>query len=126
MRWQLVAWVSILSDAVEHVPLERYSAVLTDRLGPFSLRADLTIVITEVELGSHITVEAEGRDRRVDSRIYLAGRLGLEPTGDGTAVHVRGRYEVTGRVATFGGPMIRAKADKIIEDFFTGMTGSLS
>ena len=123
---RLVGWVPILSDAVELAPLERYSAVLTDKLGPFSLRADLTIDITEIEPGRHIGLVAEGRDRQLDSRIYVMGHLELESVGSGTAVHVQGRYEVTGRVATFGAPMIRMKAGKIIGAFFAGLTDALA
>lgn len=122
---RLVEWISILGAAQEHEPLAKYSAVLTDRIGPFSLRADLVIEVTSVEPGRFISLTGEGRDRQVDSRIFVEGKLVLEPSSDGTILHVEGRYEVTGRVATFGGPMIRSKAEAIIEEFLDGVTQTL-
>lgn len=121
----LVSWVPIVSEAVEHEPLRRYSALLVDRLGPFSLKADLSIDVTNLVEHESIAIRAEGHDRQVDSRILVEGTMLLKATDRGTELEVHGRYEVTGRVATFGGPMIRSKADKIIEDFFSGLTQSL-
>jgi carbon monoxide dehydrogenase subunit G len=121
----LVSWVPILSEAVEHEPLKRYSALLVDRLGPFSLKADLAIDVTDVVEHESITIRAEGHDRQVDSRILVEGTMQLRAKDPGTELEVQGRYEVTGRVATFGGPMIRSKADKVIEDFFSGLTQAL-
>jgi carbon monoxide dehydrogenase subunit G len=123
---QLVSWISILSDVDEHEPLCRYSAVLTDRVGMFSLRADLAIDVTALDEGRSISLQAEGRDRQVDSRIFVEGTMTLGLVDGGTLLEVGGRYEVTGRVATFGGPMIRSKADTIIEDFFGGLEAALS
>lgn len=122
---QLVSWVPILSQAVEHEPLRRYTAYLVDRLGPFSLKADLSIEVTEFVEEKSISIRAEGHDRQVDSRILVEGNMELRETSHGTALEVHGRYEVTGKVATFGGPMIRSKAEKIIEDFFLGLTETL-
>lgn len=113
----LVGWVSIVSDAVEHAPLERYTAVLTDRVGPFTLHADLDIDVDQVEVGRHIRIRARGEDRQVASRIAVEGELALTPRDGGTLLAVRGSYEVSGRVAGMGGGMIRKKADTIVREF---------
>ncbi len=123
---QLVSWIHILTEVEEHEPLGRYSAVLTDRVGMFSLRADLSITVTDIEEGRSISIQAEGRDRQVDSRIFVEGTMTLEPREGGTALDVGGRYEVSGRVATFGGPIIRSKAQAIIDEFFAGLEAALS
>lgn len=116
---RLVDWVTILSEAVEIAPLEHYTAVLADRVGPFKLRADLEIRIPEVEAGRRIRVVAKGEDRQVSSRIGVDATLSLTPADNGaTVIAVDGRYEVTGRVASMGSTVIRQKAQKIIEEFF--------
>lgn len=116
---RLVDWVSIVDDAREIAPLEKYTAVLMDRLGPFKLRADLDIVVSEVEIGKRIRVRASGEDRQVSSRIGVDAVLTLaEADGGGTRVGVDGSYEVIGRVATLGAGMIRQKAAKILDEFF--------
>lgn len=115
---RLVGWVSIVDDAKELSRLERYTAVLMDRMGPFKLRADLGIDVSEVQEGSHIRVRAAGEDRQVSSRIGVDATLTLEPRDGGTAVRVVGSYEVVGRVATLGSGMIKQKAAKILDEFF--------
>jgi len=116
---RLVEWVSIVDEAREISPLEKYTAVLMDRLGPFKLRADLDIVVSEVEVGRRIRVRANGEDRQVSSRIGIDAVLSLAPNeGGGTQLHVDGSYEVIGRVATLGAGMIRQKAAKILDEFF--------
>lgn len=116
---KLVDWVSIVDGAEVVAPLERYTAVLMDRLGPFKLRADLAITVSEVEEGRHIRVHAEGEDRQVSSRILVDAVLDLSPAdGDGTRISTRGSYEVSGKVATMGAGMIRQKATKILDEFF--------
>ena len=116
---RLVSWVTIVDDAKELAHLERYSAVLMDRIGPFKLRADLDITVSEVEPGRHIRVRASGEDRQVSSRIGVDATLTLAEQPDGrTRVSVSGTYEVVGRVATLGAGMIKQKATKILDEFF--------
>ena len=116
----MTSWVQILHDTKEIAHLERYAAVLQDRVGPFSLRADLDIRVTVPEPGRHIEVRAQGEDRQVGSRIAVDATLRLEPQPEGGAlVSVQGRYQVTGRAAAMGAGIIRKKADTILEEFFT-------
>lgn len=115
----LVSWISVLEQAEELTHLEKYSAVLLDRLGPFKLRADLAITLSDVRTEEHVTVHAEGEDRQVGSRLVVDATLDLEPAADGgTVVRVNGAYEVTGKVAAMGGGTINKKAEKIIGEFF--------
>lgn len=116
---RLVGWVSIVDEAKEIAELEHYTAVLLDRLGPFKLRADLDIVVSEVEPGRRIRVRASGEDRQVASRIAVDATMSLTPRDTGTTVSVNGSYEVVGRVATLGAGMIANKAQKLINEFFT-------
>jgi uncharacterized protein len=115
----LVDWVTILDGAREISPLEKYTAVLMDRIGPFKLRADLDITVSDVEVQRRIRVYAEGEDRQVSSRIVVDALLTLADEGAvGTLVAVNGRYEVSGKIATMGAGTIRQKAAKILDEFF--------
>ena len=122
---QLVSWVSIVEDAVEIEPLARYTAVLMDRLGPFKLRADLEIVLTDVEVGRSLKVRASGEDRAVGSRLVVDLILSMEPLDAGTVVVVNGAYEVSGKVASMGSGTINKKAEKIMNDFFAAAGNAL-
>lgn len=122
----LVKWISVVEDAAELTPLARYTAVLMDRLGPFKLRADLDITLSEVVVGQHVAVRAEGEDRQVGSRVVVLAALDLAPgTNGGSVVQVAGSYEVTGKVASMGTGTIRKKADKILDEFFGHLAASL-
>jgi carbon monoxide dehydrogenase subunit G len=123
---RLVSWVTILDDAKEIAPLESYQAVLMDRMGPFKLRADLDISVSEVEVGKQIRVRANGEDRQVSSRIAVDAMLTLDPGEESrTRIRVVGAYEVVGRVATLGSGMIKQKASKIIDEFFAHAAAEL-
>lgn len=122
---QLVSWISILGEATEIEPLAQYSAVLVDKIGPFKLRADLDIRLSDVVPGQSLTLVATGEDRQVSSRIRVNAVLTVQATPDGSSVGVSGSYEVTGRVATMGAGTIRKKATKLIDEFFDHVTKEL-
>jgi carbon monoxide dehydrogenase subunit G len=115
---RVAQWVSIVGAVRELEPLHAYTAVLEDRMGPFRLRADLAIDVSDVVDGHKVRLRATGEDRQVASRIGVDATLRLESHGNGTTVTVDGTYEVTGRIATLGASMIRSKADKLLEEFF--------
>ena len=114
----VLSWISIVGEAEEVEPAKRYRALLEDRMGPFKLRADLEIEIRESAEGERIRAHADGEDRQIGSRLTIDVELALSADGDGTAVDVRGAYEVTGRPATLGASSIRKKAGKILDEFF--------
>ncbi len=114
----LVSWISVLDEAREIEPLRRYDAVLTDKVGPFRLRADLDITVSDIQPGSRARLRACGEDRQVGSRITVEAEARLVDGRAGASLVVRGSYEVVGRVATLGAGTIRKKADKLMDEFF--------
>lgn len=114
---RLVTWISILRAARELEPLASYTAVLEDRLGPFRLRADLDVRVSEVDAPHTLTVRADGEDRQVGSRIAVSGTLTLTGSGQATALTITGEYEVTGKAASLGSSSIRKKASTILDQF---------
>lgn len=113
---RVASWVSIVREVRDVDPPRRYAALLEDRLGPFAMRADLDIAVERD--GRRMRVTASGEDRQVASRISATIELAVEPDGTGTSLAVKGRYEVTGKVATLGAGAIRKKGDKILQEFF--------
>jgi carbon monoxide dehydrogenase subunit G len=123
---RVASWLSIVRDVKDADPPRRYAALLEDRLGPFAMRADLDVTV-EADADRHrMHVAAAGEDRQVASRISAAIDLALEPAGEGTAVTVTGRYEITGRIATLGSGPIRKKGDKVLEEFFANLGRELN
>jgi carbon monoxide dehydrogenase subunit G len=115
---RVAGWVTVLGAVEELTPLSAYRATLTDRLGPFRLSADLEVDVVEAVTNQTIRFLADGEDRQVSSRIQIEARLSISAQGNRTNLKVEGHYEVTGRVATLGASMIKAKGDKILDEFF--------
>jgi len=114
---RIADWVSVIGSVTEIEHLAKYSAVLEDRMGPFSMKADLDVVVTDLQPQKSITIRADGEDRQIGSRITVDATLSIEPSGEGCLVDIEGNYEVTGRVATMGSSTIRQKAKKLLEEF---------
>lgn len=122
---RLVGWVSVVEDAVELEPLSKYTAVLMDRLGPFKLRADLDVTVSEVNPGRSLRVRASGEDRQVGSRLLVLATMQVRPEEHGSCIVVDGVYEVTGKVASMGPGTINKKAQKVLDEFFGAAAGEL-
>jgi uncharacterized protein len=114
---QMATWVDIVHDVVTHQPLVSYSATIEDRVGPFRLRADLAVSVTDSVEARRVEFEASGRDRQVGSHLRIQAAMELEPEEGGTRVRFHGSYAVEGRVATLGAPMIHRKATAILDKF---------
>lgn len=121
---RVASWLSIVREVRDVDPPRRYSALLEDRLGPFAMRADLDLNV-EIREGRRLHVSAAGEDRQVASRIAATIELAVEADGAGTSLDVKGRYEVTGKVATLGAGAIRKKGDRILEEFFESASKQL-
>ena len=123
---RVAGWVSIVGAVDEREHLRSYGAVLEDRMGPFRMRADLDIDVRDVIEGRSISLRAEGEDRQVASRIAVDATLRIEGDGEGSTVAVEGTYEVTGKIATLGASMIRNKARKLLDEFFSAAERELA
>lgn len=123
---QVADWVAVVDDVREIDRLSNYSAVLADRVGPFSLRADLSIDVTDLVEGEMIAFRAFGEDRQVSSKLAVEATMTLVQSDSGTLVSVDGFYEVTGRVASLGSSWITLKANMILEEFFRAAERELS
>jgi len=123
---RVASWLSIVRDVREIEPLRRYSALLEDRVGPFALRADLTVAVDASTEGRTMHVAVSGDDRQVASRIAATLGLAVKDDADGSAIAVTGRYEITGRIATLGAGAIRKKAEHVLDEFFANLARDLS
>jgi carbon monoxide dehydrogenase subunit G len=113
----VLSWISIVESA-EDVATGRYKVVLADKLGPFKLRADVSVHVQERIEGEKIRAHGDGEDRQIGSRLIIDVELDVSPRDGGTAVDVSGSYEVTGRPAALGAGSIRKKASAILTEFF--------
>ena len=104
-----------------------FQAAFEDKVGPFSLRADLRIEVAGVRESEEVSIRARGEDRQIRSRIMIDAAAHLTDAGpDRTRVRLSGAYEITGRVATLGAGVIRSKANKLIDTFCTNAAAGIA
>lgn len=124
---QVASWISIVENVRELDHLAHYQAVLSDRVGPFKLRADLDVTVSDVREREAISFAAAGEDRQIGSRLAVSASMALSEDSEGnTEVKLSGSYEVVGRVASLGAGTIRKKADTILAQFFGNAARALS
>lgn len=122
---RVASWLPIIHELREVEPLRRYTTVLQDKVGPFALRADLAVAV-EVDAGARrLHVKAAGEDRQIASRISATLDVTVSDDGDGSVLAARGRYEITGRMATLGASAIRKKGEHVLEQFFSNAARDL-
>ena len=129
----VASWLPIMHSITEVSPGpsgidgSSFQAAFEDRVGPFSLRADLRIEVAGVREGEEMSIRARGEDRQIRSRILIDAACSLaDEDPDRTRVRLSGTYEITGRVATLGAGVICSKAAKLIDTFCTNATTALS
>jgi carbon monoxide dehydrogenase subunit G len=123
---RVASWLPIVHQLREVEPMRRYATVLEDRVGPFSLRADLAVDVTVDADARRLHVSASGEDRQVASRITATLDVSVMDDGSGSVLAARGRYDITGRMATLGASAIRKKGEKVLDDFFSNATRDLA
>jgi carbon monoxide dehydrogenase subunit G len=124
VAWAFIRDVSRLSACIPNVSdLEtieadrRYSAVVSDQLGPFKLSVPVEIELAAIEEPHHIEAAVTGNDRRGQARIK--GTLGahIESRNSGTRIALSMRMEILGKLATLGAAPMRRRADEIFSRF---------
>ncbi len=133
----VASWLPIVHSVTEvssggsGIDGSSFQAAFEDKVGPFSLRADLRIEVAGVQDLEEVSIRARGEDRQIRSRIMIDAAAHLSDAGpDRTRVLLIGSYEITGRVATLGAGVIRSKATKLIDTFCinaaAGLAGSVA
>ena len=129
----VASWLPIMHSVTEvssggsGIDGSSFRAAFEDKVGPFSLRADLLIEVAGVQEPDEVSIRARGEDRQIRSRIMIDAACTLADEGpDRTRIRLSGTYEITGRVATLGAGVIRSKATKLIDTFCTNAAHGLS
>jgi carbon monoxide dehydrogenase subunit G len=105
-------------EAVERVDGNAYTGRLKIQIGPIRLGLDGTITIEEQDRGAwRARMRADASDRRLGGGLRARMSLTLTPGDDGTHLRVDTDLAVLGKIGEFGQPIIRKKADALLEEF---------
>lgn len=115
------------SDVTVVEPEKRYTARITQRIGPFQVSFPLLIDVLESTPEESITVVASGKDARIGSRLKATMRLALRQVEEArTTIEIDTEVALQGRIATLGQSIVSRKADEEIGHFSTALQRELS
>jgi carbon monoxide dehydrogenase subunit G len=115
-----------VSDVSVVEPERRYSARITQRVGPFQVSFTLAIDVLEVQPVSSIKVMASGRDAKLASRMKATMLLNLGALEESrTSLDIHTDVKLQGRLATLGQGIIARKADEELAHFSAALEREL-
>lgn len=99
------------AESLEPAGVGRYRGVLAARLGFMTVRADVNASLEDCRRPAHLTLHMTGRPRGLAGTFDVTIPVDLVAAGDGDSgslVKYSVDVTVTGRLATFGRPLLRA------------------
>ena len=117
-----VARIASLIPGCEQVeekePLELYTAVMKQKIGPFKMEAPAEVRVEALKAPSHLKARARGKDKVTGTTMDVMLDVALEKTdGDGTRLIVDSSLTVAGRLASLGYPVVKKKAEEMFAEF---------
>jgi carbon monoxide dehydrogenase subunit G len=104
-----------------------YRGGLEVKVGPIRLALQGTITVEEQDrAGWRALMRAEANDRRLGGGIRARMRLALQPAEAGTRVVIDTDLAMLGKIGEFGQPVIRSKADAMLEAFARNLATALA
>jgi carbon monoxide dehydrogenase subunit G len=130
--WDFVMDVRAVADCipgienVESLGDDRYRMTVKVKVGPIALALQSEIAIVERDTASRTArIRLDAADKRVGGAMKATMAMRLEPAAEGTALVVETDAQVMGRIGDFGQPMIRKKADQMLQEVGQNMRRSL-
>jgi hypothetical protein len=106
------------AEKMEAIDDKTYEGVVKQKVGPISVRLKFTQTLTEIDPPKHVKAIGRGAD------VTKAGIFSQETTVDLTEISkdevevaYRSNVSMVGRLATFGERIMRAKVNKVGEEF---------
>jgi hypothetical protein len=114
-------------ESVEAVDGGTYKGRFGVRIGPIRLALDGTLAIEEQDDAAwRARMRADASDRRLGGGLRARMTLTLAPAERGTRLQIDTDLAVLGKIGEFGQPVIRKKADALLEEFARNLESALS
>ena len=106
-------------DEVVAEEADRFRVRLRVGVGPIRTTQELRLAVTERQPPVRLAATGQGEDRSLASRVSLRTSVDLREAAGGSATDVACRVEVqlTGRLATLGEAVMRAKSGQMVRTF---------
>jgi carbon monoxide dehydrogenase subunit G len=114
-------------ETIEAVDGNEYKGGLKVQVGPIRLSLQGTITVEEADRNTgRARMRAEANDRRLGGGIRARLSLTLSPAEVGTRVQIDTDLAVLGKIGEFGQPIIKKKADALLDEFVRNLRSTLA
>ena len=114
-------------ETIEALDGNAYRGGLKVHVGPIRLSLEGAITVEEADRTAwRARMRAEANDRRLGGGIRARMSLALSPADAGTRVQIDTDLAVLGKIGEFGQPVIRKKADALLEEFVRNVRSTLA
>jgi carbon monoxide dehydrogenase subunit G len=114
-------------ETIEAVDDRVYRGRLGIRIGPIRLSLDGTMAVEEQDRSVwRARMRADANDRRLGGGIRARMSLTLAPAEGGTRLQIDTDLAVLGKIGEFGQPVIKKKADSLLEEFARNLRSTLA
>ena len=114
-------------EHIEAVDAGGYKGRLGVRIGPIRLSLDGTVAVEDQDHAAwRARMRADANDRRLGGGIRARMSLALTPADHGTRLSIETDLAVLGKIGEFGQPIIRKKADALLEEFARNLKEALA
>ena len=114
-------------ESVEDLGNEKYKVVMKIRVGPIGLTLNSELSVASKDEATHTAaLRVDAADKRVGGAVKSTMTMHLEPAGSGTKMQVVTDAQVMGRIGDFGQPVIRKKADQMLQEVAANLRKALA
>jgi carbon monoxide dehydrogenase subunit G len=114
-------------ETIEAVDASAYKGSLKVQVGPIRLSLQGTMTVEEQDRSAwRARMRAEANDRRLGGGIRARLSLTLAPGEGGTRLRIETDLAVLGKIGEFGQPVIKKKADTLLEEFARNLRSALA
>ena len=118
--WDVDRFIACVPGCKEAKTVEvgkRYSAIMTEKVGPFKVEFPTTIEVLEREELTHIKAQATGADNKIGSRMKIELDVHLSEGDNKTILGFVAGVDILGKLAALGHGIIKRKADQVLDEF---------
>ncbi len=115
-------------ETVEPMEGNTYRGVFRVKLGPIGLGFEGRVTIEEQSREAwRAALRADATDRKLGGGMRARARMSLAPAGDGaTTLSVETDLTLLGKIGEFGQPIIKKKADALLQEFAANIHRALA
>lgn len=105
---------------------DTYRGVLATKLQFLTIRADVTATLSEMHPPDHLQLELDGRPRGLAGGFRAIIPIDLDDAPAGTQIRYRLELTTTGRLASFGAPLLRDSFRRQVASLVVNLERELS